>query len=156
MTDLAKLVIKRFPENRNMQLVGLRIPASFHCSRCTKIQRAKVLAVVSQDWERLLCSACYEKVLSEPPEEKLADSIPREWLGSAVPVEDVEEANSVDGVPFGNRGVEWKAFKAAMTEGDEICCFCSPPDSREDLAGRGGYALVRQGEVVKYIVTMMN
>ena len=46
MTDLAKLVIKRFPENRDMQLVGLRIPANFHCSRCNKIQRAKVLAVV--------------------------------------------------------------------------------------------------------------
>jgi hypothetical protein len=156
MTDLAKLVIKRFPENRDMQLVGLRIPATFHCSRCNEIQRAKVLAVVAEDWERLLCSACYEKVLSEPSEENEADSIPNEWLGSTVPVEDVEDDNLVDGVPFGNQAVEWKQFKAGMIEGDEICSFCSPPDSKDDLAGRGGYALVRQGKVVRYIVTMLN
>ena len=57
MPDLAKLVIKRFPENRKMQLVALRIPARFGCSRCNKTQSAKVLAVVSGDWEQLLCSA---------------------------------------------------------------------------------------------------
>jgi len=43
MSDLAKLVIKRFPENRNLQLMGLRIPARFHCSRCSTTQRAKLL-----------------------------------------------------------------------------------------------------------------
>ena len=106
MTDLAKLVIKRFPENRNMQLMSVRSPATFHCSHCNKARRASVLAVVSEDWERLLCVACYEKVLSEPPEENLADSIPKEWLGSAVPVEDVEKDNVVDGIPFGNQVAE--------------------------------------------------
>ena len=65
--DLARLVIKRFPENRNLQLVGLRMPARFHCSRCKTSQRANVLAVVSGDWGQLLCRACYEKLLSEPP-----------------------------------------------------------------------------------------
>ena len=65
MTNLAKLVIKRFPENRNMQLVSVRSPATFHCSHCNKTRRASVLAVVSKDWERLLCVACYKKVLHE-------------------------------------------------------------------------------------------
>ena len=116
----------------------------------------KLLAVVSEDWQRLLCAACYEKVLSEPPEEHIADSIPKQWLGSAVAVEDVEEDNIVDGVPFGNQAEQWERFKAAMIEGDEICCFCSPPDSREDLANTGGYALVRQGKVIQCIVTMRN
>ena len=159
MTDLAKLVIKRFPENRNMQLVAFRIPATFHCSRCNKMRRAKVLAVVAGDWQRLLCSACYEallRVLSEPPEENPADSIPNEWLSSAVPVKDVEENNRVDGIPFGNQVEQWEQFKAAMMDGDEICCFCSPPDPREHLAKTGGYALVRQGKVIKCIVTMRN
>jgi len=154
MSDLSKLVIKRFPENRNMQLVGFRTPARFHCSRCNKTQSAKVLAVVAGDWERLLCSACYEKALLEPPEEELDDSIPEEWLGCADPVEDVENDNIIDGVPFGSQAEEWEQFKAAMMEGDEICCFCSPPDSQELLARTGGYALVRQGKVVKCIVTM--
>ena len=113
-----------------------------------------MLAVVSEDWERLLCVACYEKVLSEPPEENLADSIPKEWLGSAVPVEDVEKDNVVDGIPFGNQVAEWEQFKAAMMEGDEIRCFCTPPDPQEQLAKTGGYALVRQEKVIKAIVTM--
>jgi len=156
MTDLAKLVIKRFPENRNMQLVSVRSPATFHCSRCSKTRRATVLAVVSEDWGRLLCVACYEKVLLEPPEENLGDSIPKEWLGSAVPVENIEEDNIVDGVPFGNQVEGWEQFKTAMMEGDEICCFCTPPDSQEQLAKTGGYALVRQGKVIRSIVTMKN
>ena len=69
MPDLARLIIKRFPENRNMQLLGLRIPAKFACARCNKSQRANLLAVVSGDWEQLLCVACYEKALAEQPEE---------------------------------------------------------------------------------------
>ena len=156
MTELSKLVITRFPENRNMQLVGFRSPATFHCSRCNKMRKATVLAVVSGDWKRLLCSACYQEVLLEPPEANLADSIPKEWLGSAVPVEVVEEDNIVDSVTFGNQVEEWEQFKAAMIDGDEICCFCSPPDSPEHLAKTGGYALVRQGKVLKCIVTMRN
>lgn len=73
MSDLAKLVIKRFPENRNLQLVSFRTPARFHCSRCKKTQIAKVAAVVAADWEQLLCAACYEQVLSAPPEENTTD-----------------------------------------------------------------------------------
>ena len=91
MADLSKLIIKRFPENRNMQLVGFRTPSSFHCSRCNTTRRAAVLAVVADDWEQLLCSACYEKVLAEPPKENTTDSVPAEWLGSPVAVEDVED-----------------------------------------------------------------
>ena len=78
MSDLAKLVIKRFPENRNLQLMGLRLPARFHCFRCNTTQRAKLLAVVSGDWEQLLCPACYEKLLSEKPEEPVEDAVPKD------------------------------------------------------------------------------
>jgi hypothetical protein len=156
MPDLARLVIKRFPENRNMQLVGFRTPATFHCSRCNRTRRAAVLAVVSGDWEQLLCSACYEEVLLGPPEKDWAGSILKEWLGSPVPVEEVEKDNMNDGIPFGNQAKDWEQFKAAMMERDEICCFCSPRDSQEHPVTTGGYALVRRGEVIKCIVTMRN
>jgi hypothetical protein len=66
VSDLAKLVIKWFPENRNMQLVGFRTPARFHCAHCNKTQSAKLLAVVGGDWENLFCVPCYEKALLEP------------------------------------------------------------------------------------------
>ena len=78
MSELAKLVIKRFPENRNMQLVSLRVPARFDCSRCLAAQRGKVLAVVAEDWEQLLCPACYEQVLSEQPAEPAEAPVPED------------------------------------------------------------------------------
>ena len=66
MSDLAKLVIKGFPENRNMQLMLLRVPGEFHCFHCSTIKKAKLVAVVGGDWNRLLCNECYGKLLSEP------------------------------------------------------------------------------------------
>ena len=66
MSDVAKLVITTFPENRNMQLVCLRIPLKFRCCHCNAAKRAKMLAVASGDWERLLCEGCYTKLLAEP------------------------------------------------------------------------------------------
>jgi hypothetical protein len=68
MPELAKLVIKAFPEHGNMQLMRLRMAVEFHCSRCDAAKRADLLAVVSGDWQRLLCKACYLELLSEQPE----------------------------------------------------------------------------------------
>lgn len=65
VADLAKQVIKRFPEKGDMQLVCLRIVVKFQCSRCQATKHAKVLAVVAGDWNRLLCDGCYEKSLTD-------------------------------------------------------------------------------------------
>ena len=65
MSDLAKLVIKSFPENHNMQLVCLRVVTGFQCSRCNTTKKAKLVAVVSGDWNRLLCNGCYGELLSK-------------------------------------------------------------------------------------------
>jgi hypothetical protein len=64
MPDLAKLVIKTFPEKGDLQLACLRIVAKFECSECHATKHAKVLAVIAGDWNRLLCNACYEKRLT--------------------------------------------------------------------------------------------
>ncbi len=154
MSELAKLVIKRFPENRNMQLVCLRDRTEFHCSRCKRKRRAKLLAVVAEDWGRLLCAACYEKRLSEKPEEPARDVIPKAWLGAVVSLQDAERNNMRMGVPFGNQALQWEEFRAAMLEGDEVCEFSGPSDSSEQLAGSAGYALVRNGSAVRCIVTV--
>ncbi len=154
MCDLAKLVIKRFPENRNMQLVCLRTAAYFACSRCKKTKKAKLFAVVADDWDRLLCNGCYEEVLSQRPEEPVEDAVPRAWLGAVVSVQDAEKDNLVMGVPFGNQSLVWEDFKAAVIEGDVVCEFASPPESFEHSNGRAGYALIRDGVPVKCIVTM--
>lgn len=155
MPDLSKLVIKTFPETRNMQLVCLRAPGHFRCSRCGRSKTANLLAVVSEDWNRLLCKGCYGQLLEEP-EEPIKDVIPKDWLGTAVSVQDAEEDNMVGGVPFGELSDEWEEFKSAMIEGDSVWGFCSPPDSWQNLAGRAGYALLRNGSVVKCITVRMN
>lgn len=69
MPDLAKLVVKSFPENRNMQLVRLRNPAEFHCSRCKATKKSHLLAVVAGNWDELLCNGCYGELLSEGTEQ---------------------------------------------------------------------------------------
>ena len=43
-----------------------------------------------------------------------------------------------------------------MQPGDELWTFSSPAQSWEDLAGRAGVALVRDGNPIKVLVTMMN
>jgi hypothetical protein len=156
MSDLAKLVIKRFPENRNMQLVCLRAPAEFHCSRCKRRRRATMLAVISDDWEQLACVPCYKKRLSEKLEEPPTKTIPEQWLGAIVSLRDAEKDNVVMGVPFGNQAAEWEDFMAAILDGDEVCEFASPPDRADSVAEQAGYALVREGKIVKYIVIVAN
>lgn len=153
MTDLSALVIKGFPESRNMQLVCLRIASRFTCSRCHRTKNAKFVAVVSGDWNRLLCKDCYGDALSEQPEDIAQDVLPKEWLGALVSVEDAEE--QIRDLRASCTS-QWEVFKAGMLEGDQLCEFTGPTDSSEQLAGSAGYALVRNGRVVKYIVTNDN
>ena len=58
--------------------------------------------------------------------------------------------------PFGFKNSEWEALKSEMKPGDEIWTFSSPPETWEALMGRSGIALVRDGEIVQHIVTLMN
>ena len=64
MSDLARLVIKTYPEHGAMQLVCLRMAVPFCCADCQAKKRSKLLAVVAADWNQLLCTECYEKRLA--------------------------------------------------------------------------------------------
>jgi hypothetical protein len=155
MSDLSKHVLKRFPENRDMQLVCLRAAVPFHCSHCKRMRRANLVALVSGDWDRLLCNACYEELLSQPLPEPPEELVPKEWLGAVVSLEDAEKDNMAMGKPFGRQTQEWEDFKAAMLDGDEICEYAAPADAAEHPAGQAGYALLRDGVAVKRIVTQV-
>jgi hypothetical protein len=52
--------------------------------------------------------------------------------------------------------VRWKTLIDAYQDGDELWEFSSPADYWQNLAGRGGVALVRGGAIVASIVTIMN
>jgi hypothetical protein len=58
--------------------------------------------------------------------------------------------------PFGFKNGQWEAIKAAMQPGDELWTFASPAKSWEDLAGRAGIAVVRDGNPVMVLTTMLN
>ena len=87
----------------------------------------------------------------------------KDWLERKVTIEEAEARNMVrdsrlgtQGVPFGFTNQQWKALVARMVEGDELWEFNSPADTWQNLCGRAGIALVRNGEVIDAIITMMN
>jgi len=87
----------------------------------------------------------------------------KSWLTKRTTVAEVEAASMVSNpelgpepVPFGFINDKWKALLAQMQPGDELWEFSSSEESWQHLAGRAGFALVRNGEVVASIVTMMN
>ena len=70
---------------------------------------------------------------------------PIEWLIRRIDVAEIE------------KHPRWeRAFKARMTDRDELWEFDSPAEYWEGLAGREGVALVRDGQPIAYVVTLMN
>ena len=89
----------------------------------------------------------------------------KEWLKEKMTVEEIErhelETCPVKSIaekfgPFGYANESWEALKADMRPGDEVWSFSSDQYSWSMLCGRTGYSLVRDGEVVGSIVTMMS
>lgn len=80
----------------------------------------------------------------------------KEWLQSKTSVAELEAKHLHDGVPFGHQNARWEALKNKMVEGDEVWTFSSPPETWENLFGRAGVALVRDGEIIDAIVTRLN
>jgi hypothetical protein len=58
--------------------------------------------------------------------------------------------------PFGYLNDQWEAMKAKLQPGDELYRFSSSRESWAHLAGRAGIALVRQGNIIATVITMMN
>jgi hypothetical protein len=110
--------------------------------------------------------------------------IPKEWLKNRITLAEAEFKHAVDlesrgylsekertgeanarrqessiskkFVPFGYQNAVWRTLVESMQEGDELWEYCSSDDSWEHLAGRAGIALVRNGEVIDSILTVMN
>jgi hypothetical protein len=87
----------------------------------------------------------------------------KDWLQKRLTVAEAEASYMVKddrlgpaAVPFGFQNDKWRALRAEMQEGDELWEFTSPPESWANLGGRAGIALVRDGEVVRTLVTRMN
>jgi hypothetical protein len=87
----------------------------------------------------------------------------KEWLQKKITVAEAEAEHLVSDprlgpvpVPFGFQNERWRAFLAKMQAGDELWTFSSSDESWQHLCGRAGISLVRNGEIVDSIVTLMN
>lgn len=82
------------------------------------------------------------------------------WLQNQITQKEAEAEHMVeiDGrkVPFGRMNLAWLSLLDNMQDGDKLYEFQSSDDSWQHLAGRQGIALVRDGEIVADIVTVMN
>ncbi|QAY95210.1 hypothetical protein CWB41_05250 [Methylovirgula ligni] len=77
--------------------------------------------------------------------------VPVEWLKAPVSVAEIDA--ELGGSSFREA---WQKLKGRMRPGDTILRFESSAASWEDLSGRAGIALVRDGEAIDAIVTLMN
>ncbi len=87
----------------------------------------------------------------------------KEWLRQKTTVDELEQRHLAsnerlepDPVPFGFQNQEWLRFKDQIREGDELWEFASPPETWECLCGRAGICIIRNGEMIDFIVTLMN
>jgi hypothetical protein len=51
---------------------------------------------------------------------------------------------------------KWKPFVADMLTGDELWRFRSPSTTWANMGGRAGYAIVRDGRIIRWLVTLMS
>ena len=86
-----------------------------------------------------------------------------EWLTKQITLEQAEidflvqdDRISPDPVPFGFNNHHWNQLKSELQDGDELWLFSSPKKTWQNLCGRAGICIVRDGEVIKSMVTMMN
>ena len=75
------------------------------------------------------------------------------WKIQAVTIADVEAGKTKGDKPSGEK---WEKFKTGIRPGDELWYFCSPAETWQQLAGRRGYAILRDGRVVDHVLTKLN
>lgn len=78
------------------------------------------------------------------------ETLPGDVLVHRTGVAEAESKNLRDGKPFGDRNHEWEELKAEIEAGDELWLY---RDNRT-MSGAEGYVLVRNCEVVAFVMTM--
>jgi len=58
--------------------------------------------------------------------------------------------------PFSLEIYNWDNLKSQMKVGDELWVFSSPNDTWRNLSGRAGVCIVRDGEIIKSEVSVLN
>jgi hypothetical protein len=114
-----------------------------------------------------LIAAVREMMAKSPPGQELRMMSPgaleHKFIKKYLSIGEAEKENMVNDprlgdspVPFGFSNSEWRELLAEMQHGDELWTFSTSDESWDNLAGRAGISLVRNGKEVSCIVTKMN
>jgi len=73
-------------------------------------------------------------------------------------VEEIEkmEKFTQDNGPLNGLNQEWKYLKEQILPGDKLFFYRSNKDLWQQLAGRQGYILEREGHMIASVITLMN
>lgn len=83
-----------------------------------------------------------------------------DWLLRPIPWDEAEARHTYDGVPFGRQAERWKRLVATI-EADpkaQLWSFCSPPETWTTFPLRGmeGYAVIKEGNIIDFILTTIS
>jgi hypothetical protein len=83
-----------------------------------------------------------------------------DWLLRPLPVEEVEARHDYDGVPFGLQNAKWQELRSLILADAkmQLWSFCSPPETWTTFPFRGmeGYAAVKEGKIIDFVVTALS
>ena len=91
-----------------------------------------------------------------------AQELPAEFLNARLAVKEGDElrAASDRGAAHDISGRDWRAdgdmWSERMQPGDELWSWSTPPWTWQNLCGRGGLAIVRDGKPIDHWMTVMN
>lgn len=57
-------VVKEYPQRGPLHQYRLSAATSFPCSRCRRDKNAKLVTLIREDWDYLICNGCYGRLLS--------------------------------------------------------------------------------------------
>jgi hypothetical protein len=83
-----------------------------------------------------------------------------DWLLHPVPVEEAEARHTREGIPFGSENAKWQVIRSLVRADPhmELWSFCSPPETWTTFPRRGmeGYAAVKQGKIIDFVLTAIS
>jgi hypothetical protein len=84
----------------------------------------------------------------------------QDWLLRPLPFEDAESRHMHQGVPFGLQNSKWEEMRSILLSDFKVqlWSFCSPPETWTTFPLRGmeGYALVKDGTIIDFVLVAIS
>lgn len=57
-------ITKEYPAKGNLKQFRFEAATPFYCCKCNTVKKAKLIALINDDWEQLICNASYGNINS--------------------------------------------------------------------------------------------